>query len=114
MDQKEIKDTITKINVLWENISRESSSDLSSYDYISIKSMSLKMLALTLKECLEEIIEEDNEAKIKFIRLHKSLHNIVSILNHKHKIDKDKEYIESILGNILKIKNDVDVLKMYL
>ena len=114
MDQKQIKEYLSKMKIIWENISKENSNDVSCYDYISVNSISLRMMALTLKDHFEEIIEKDNEAKIKFTRLHKSLSNIVSSLNNKLKIDKDKEYIDTILENILKIKDDIDTLKMYL
>jgi hypothetical protein len=114
MDQNEIIESLSKIKIIWENISKESSNDANAYDYISVRSVSLKMMELTLKGHIEEIIEKDNESKIKFTRLHKSLSHMVNTLNHKLKADKDKEYIETILENILKIKDDIDTLKMYL
>jgi len=113
MDQKQIKDYLFKMMSIWENISKENSNDVSAYNYISSNVLSLHMMAVNLKEHYAEIINNDNEAKIKFTRLHTSLCNIVSSLNHKFKIDKDKEYIESILEYVFKIKEDIKIIKLY-
>jgi hypothetical protein len=113
MDQKQIEDYLFKIMSIWKSVSKENSNDVSAYNYISFNVLSLHMMAVSLKEHYAEIIENDNEARIKFAKLHKSLCNIVSSLNHKFKIDEDKEHIDDILKYVLKIKEDIEVIKLH-
>ncbi len=113
MTRNDIKQSLIKLEILWENTSNESSDDLDAYDVISVQSMSLKMTALQLKETLDDKIRRDKRARMKFQRLQKSLGNIVEKLDFKLQIHKDKEQIEYILKKLSEIEKDIDVIKMY-
>lgn len=109
----EIRRSLIKIEILWENTSNESSDDLDAYDFISIQSMSLKFAALELKDKIDDKIRRDKKAKLKYQKLQKTLENIVKNLNFKLEIYKDKEYIEYILQKLSEIEKDIEVIKQY-
>lgn len=113
MIQNEIKKSLIKLEILWENTSNESSDDLDAYDFISVQSMSLKMTALQLKEDIEGKIRRDKKAKLKFQQLQRSLENIVKKLDFKLQIYKDKEHIKYILKKLSEIEKDIEVVKKY-
>jgi len=109
----EIKKSLIKIDLLWENISNESSDDLDAYDFISIQSLSLKMTVLELEDYIDERIRKDKKAKLKFQKLQKALRSMIVKLDFNLEISKDREYIEDILLKLSEIKNDIAVVRQY-
>ncbi len=113
MIQNQLNKSLIKIEIFWKNISKESSDDPDAYDFITTQTMSLKMIALQLKDRIEDEIRRDKKAKLKLQKLQKSLDNIVRKLDFKIHIIKDKEDIETILDKLSKIKEDIEVVKQY-
>lgn len=109
----EIKKSLLKIELLWENISNESIDDLDAYEFISIQSLSLKITVLELKDYIEERIRKDKKARLKFQKLHKALRSIVEKLDFNLEMSKDREYIEDILLKLTEIKKDISVVRQY-
>ena len=113
MTQIDINTSLKKIEIFWENISKESDDDPDVYGYIATQTMSLKMTAFHLKDKIEIEILKDKKARLKLQKLQKALENIVNKLDFKIHANKDKEYIESILNKLSKIKEDVEVVRLY-
>jgi len=113
MTQIDINTSLTKIEFFWENISKENSDDKDAYGYIAAQTMSLKMIAFQLKDNIEIEILKDKKARLKLQKLQKALESIVNKLDFKIHAKKDKEYIESILNKLSKIKEDVEVVRLY-
>ena len=113
MTEIDINTPLTKIEFFWENILKESSDDTDVYGYIATQTMSLKMTAFHLKDKIEIEILKDKRARLKLQKLQKALENIVNKLDFKIHANKDKEYIESILNKLSKIKEDIEVVRQY-
>jgi len=113
MTQIDINTSLTKIEFFWENISKENSDDPDAYGYIATQTMSLKMTAFHLKDNIEIEILKDKKARLKLQKLQKALENIVNKLDFKIHGNKDKEYIENILNKLSKIKEDIEVVRLY-
>ncbi len=113
MIENELKKSLIKIEILWENISNESSDDLDAYDFISVQTITLQMAALQLQDAIEDKIRRDKKARLKFQKLHRALSNIIKNLNFKLQMYEDKEDIEYILKKLSEIKTDIEVVKQY-
>jgi isocitrate dehydrogenase kinase/phosphatase len=113
MFDNEIKKSLIKIEILWENISNESSDDLDAYDFISVQTMTLQMATLQLQDAIEDKIRRDKRDKLKFQKLHRALSNILKNLNFKLQMYEQKEDIEYILQKLSEITDDIEVVKQY-
>jgi isocitrate dehydrogenase kinase/phosphatase len=113
MLENEIKKSLIKIEILWENISNESSEDLDAYDFISVQTMTLQMAALQLQDAIEDKIRKNKRDKLKFQKLHRALSNIIKNLNFKLQMYEEKEDIDYILQKLSEITNDIEVVKQY-
>ncbi len=113
MIKVDTKTSLMKIEVYWENITKEKSDDLDAYDYIASTAMSLKMTAFQLKDSIENQMLKDKTAKLKLQKLHKALNNIVRKLDFRYRVDKNTEYIEGILNMLSLAKQDIETIRQH-
>ena len=113
MTKIDINNSLTKIEIFWNNITKEKSDDPAVYDYISTHAMALKMIAFNLKGVIENEILKDKEAKIKLQKLQRTLENIDEKLDFKIQINKTQNYIDDILTKLSLIKDDIEILNQY-
>lgn len=113
MNKVDTNTSLMKIEVYWDNITKEKSDDIDAYDYIASGAMCLKMIAFQLKDSIENQMLKDKEAKLKLQKLHKALNNIVRKLDFKYRVDKNKEYIEGILNMLSQAKQDIEIIRQH-